>query len=272
MQMQTTIEYGPLQDFTFDWDNGSRTAEVATAMHAELDPDDPVKGSSTASSNAFTKLLRALKAHTDTGWVRGHLLNHDLGGLAVVNNLFPITSAANTAHYHEVEKNVKHWIGEGCHVEYNVEARQSQNAGSPDGLFICEAEVTEDPEDAGLDGERIEKVIVSHGDTTPTTDVRYADGSSEQTERHAGILYGANNTVFRDSYGDLSKSAAWKHRKGTKALNGQAIAAAAVPAIDTSNWDPNPVVKGPNDMVIEESKLHDDEYDGDFDDDAIAHF
>lgn len=237
MQMRTVIQYGDLQDFTFKWANGQEDGEVATSMHAELDPADPKTGSDTGGSDAFDDLMKALEAHTNTTWVRGHLLNHDLGGLAIYNNLFPITTAANSAHYHEVEKNVKHWIGEGCEVEYNVDAKQSKKNGSPDGVFVCDAEVTADPNGTGLLNEKIHKVIVSHGNTTPTTQIRYANKADKNVTKHAGVLYGADNTVYRDSYRRRSRDQNWDHQGGNGRINNVKAAKVNLSPVDVSSWE-----------------------------------
>ncbi|BAE50709.1 hypothetical protein [Paramagnetospirillum magneticum] len=224
IQRKTVIQYGKLQDFTFAWGNKTKaeraSGEVATSMHAELDPLDPAVGTDTGGSDAFDTLFQALQAHTSTTWVRGHLLNHDLGGRAIYNNLFPITTAANGEHYQEVEKNVKHWVGEGCSVTYDVDAVQSDvGVGNPDGAFVCEAEVTKDPLASGLSGEKIRKVIVSHGTNKASTVRTFENKNDMDVEKYSGVLHGKGNTVMRDAYGSLSKDPAWEHDSGSSGVN-----------------------------------------------------
>lgn len=43
-------------------------------------------------------------------FVRGHLLNENLGGPGVAENLFPITGKANSEHLHSTESHIKTWM------------------------------------------------------------------------------------------------------------------------------------------------------------------
>lgn len=79
---------------------------VGLEMHANLDPDDPVTGSATTAENYdFMKGIRYY--YSQAGVIRGHLLNHDLGGYGVPENLYPISSIANSSHSERVEQKVK---------------------------------------------------------------------------------------------------------------------------------------------------------------------
>ncbi len=84
---------------------GPGSYTVGLGMKAVLDPDDPVVGSATGPNWDWMKALRA--SYPDAGVVRGHLLNHDLGGYAVPENLYPISTKANANHSSLVEQNVK---------------------------------------------------------------------------------------------------------------------------------------------------------------------
>lgn len=79
---------------------------VGVKMHALLDPDDAVKGSSPDLSKNV-EFYNKIAASTKSKFARGHLLNHDLGGHGTENNLFPITAGANARHSILVEQNVK---------------------------------------------------------------------------------------------------------------------------------------------------------------------
>jgi len=57
----------------------------------------------------------------EKGWIRGHLLNDNLGGSALKFNLYPITGAANKEHHSRVEHHVKNLVEAGYVVEYKVE-------------------------------------------------------------------------------------------------------------------------------------------------------
>ena len=65
--------------------------------------------------------------------IRGHLLNHDLGGFGVEENLYPITSGANKKHTNNVENHVGDELnnasiaGNGAGVYYSVKVNPIQN-------------------------------------------------------------------------------------------------------------------------------------------------
>ncbi|KAF0224704.1 MAG: hypothetical protein FD176_886 [Rhodospirillaceae bacterium] len=238
IQRQTVIEYGPLTNFTYQWGpkkSDKASGNVATSMHAELDPNDPKAGTDTGGSNAFDTLFQALQAHTNSTWVRGHLLNHDLGGVALYNNLFPITTAANGEHYQEVEKNVKHWVANGCEVTYDVDA--NHRGDSPDGVFVCDAEVTSDPNNTGLAGAKIEKAIFSHGEGKATTERVYGNKNDTEVTKYSGVQMGKGNTVLRDEYGTITKDPNWAHHGGNSTTNNRWMAhPVSLDPIDTANW------------------------------------
>ncbi|TQF70962.1 hypothetical protein [Pseudoalteromonas luteoviolacea] len=56
----------------------------------------------------------------EKGWIRGHLLNDNLGGSALKFNLYPITGFANKEHHSRVELHVKNLVAAGYIVEYKV--------------------------------------------------------------------------------------------------------------------------------------------------------
>lgn len=79
---------------------------VGKKMVASLDPDEVVTGSATTADNYdWMKGIRAY--YGPAGVIRGHLLNHDLGGYGVPENLYPISSMANSEHSDQVEQKVK---------------------------------------------------------------------------------------------------------------------------------------------------------------------
>lgn len=239
LQRATTIQYGPLKNFTYRWGpnpTDQKSGNVATKMHAELDPNDVKTGTNTTGTDAFSDLFSALKTHSKTSnWVRAHLLNHDLGGKAVYNNLFPMTTAANGEHKYEVEYPIKHWVAQGCEVTYDVNAHQDNpTAGSSDGAFVCSASVTSDPLGAGLAGDRIQKVIYSHGTGTANTTRTY-NASTQAMTGEAGVQHGSGNNVARDKY-NLTQSSAWNHAVGDSTTNNITAASTALADIDTSGW------------------------------------
>lgn len=85
---------------------GGQNYMVGKKMTATLDPEDVVTGSATTSDNYdWMKGIRAY--YSAAGVIRGHLLNHDLGGYGVPENLYPISSMANSQHSDRVEQKVK---------------------------------------------------------------------------------------------------------------------------------------------------------------------
>jgi len=102
---------------------------VGKKMEADLDPKFPVKGSATTSDNYdWMKGIRAF--YKASGVVRGHLLNHDLGGYGVPENLYPISSQANSKHSDRVEQNVKAALSNSAKgtkkiIKYNVAVKEN---------------------------------------------------------------------------------------------------------------------------------------------------
>lgn len=123
-QRQTQIDYSTqvlhITDVG-DWIVGKK-------MNALLDPRDPVKGSATNST-----VQKGLMDRLGRAYLKGHLLNHDLGGLAIAANLFPITYAMNSQHNRMAEEPVKRSLYAGNTVYYTVEAtNQETNFNSID--------------------------------------------------------------------------------------------------------------------------------------------
>lgn len=106
IQRKTKIEH-QTTDFTYA---PSKTDKVGVAMRAWLDPHDAVQGSETGTPQKA--LYDAVNSRASASMVRGHLLNHDLGGYGVAENLYPITSAANSKHKLYVENPVQEKLSE----------------------------------------------------------------------------------------------------------------------------------------------------------------
>ncbi len=125
-QLQTKVNWTS-QDFSYlDSDGNVATKEVGGTMRATLDPGDPIEGAD-AQSTFQKDMYDNLKSYWNPGakhWVRGHLLNANLGGPNVAPNLFPITGHANGDHLNYVENHVKNWVIKGKKVEYTVNAIQ----------------------------------------------------------------------------------------------------------------------------------------------------
>jgi hypothetical protein len=94
-----------------------------------IGPDHP-QGS--GPNTAVTKNhINHFHTNTKDTFIRGHLLNGDLGGPGEALNLFPITAKANSLHYHQVENQVKTLVNDQkCYAYYEVEIanRKDNNA------------------------------------------------------------------------------------------------------------------------------------------------
>jgi hypothetical protein len=101
IQLQTKIKHVPAE---ITWDGA--TGVVGKEMVAKLDPLDPVKGSA-VDTNTQTDIDQKAARYNPGKYARGHLLNHDLGGYGIQENLFPITSGANSHHAQAIEYPIK---------------------------------------------------------------------------------------------------------------------------------------------------------------------
>ncbi|MDZ8257456.1 eCIS core domain-containing protein [Nostoc sp. ChiQUE01b] len=76
-------------------------------------------------------------------YIKGHLLNDNLGGPGSVQNLYPITADANSKHVQQVESIVKSWVNtEGYWVYYKVEVANEKvdlANGVINADLVCEA-------------------------------------------------------------------------------------------------------------------------------------
>ncbi|MFZ6765717.1 DUF4157 domain-containing protein [Undibacterium sp. Di26W] len=80
-------------------------AEVGLKMEANLYQESPIVGTPVGIGWLWMDELKARVRGTRV--IRGHLLNHDLGGPGLPYNLFPISNAANQEHSQKVEQKVK---------------------------------------------------------------------------------------------------------------------------------------------------------------------
>ena len=81
-----------------------------------------------SSVAGYVKELNKIKWKDEENWIAGHLLNGDLGGDGVSENLVPLTSQANSIHKGWCEQKLKEllttstWHNSGFGVIYTVEA------------------------------------------------------------------------------------------------------------------------------------------------------
>lgn len=125
---------------------------VGKKMEAQLDVADPVIGTATGAQWQWTRDLRRM--YPQAGVVRGHLLNHDLGGNAIPSNLYPISTKANSAHSSQVEQPVKKLLNQ---AEVDVRSGHAGNLVKDDANHYVHYEVkvgetkANDPQKASFD-------------------------------------------------------------------------------------------------------------------------
>ena len=125
---------------TVDLDKSSKNFEVGKEMEARLDVGDPVVGTATGANWTWMQALR--NEYPKANVVRGHLLNHDLGGFSNPENLYPISTEANANHSSEVEQKVKAMLNleyaKNHRVHYDVKVKETNKAHNPkEAVFEC---------------------------------------------------------------------------------------------------------------------------------------
>lgn len=148
MQKATSMSYKP-QNLTVD----GVSCPVGHEMTAKLDAEDIVVGSEAKNDTNQNDLMekiyqwdggqyngtRYLSSRSASRYVKGHLLNHDLGGPGWALNLFPITHQANMRHCAEVELPVKSILANEGQVVYSVTVNNVRIENNlPTAEFYCE--------------------------------------------------------------------------------------------------------------------------------------
>ncbi len=164
---------------------------VGTKMTAEwLGPDHiqggPPEGG--VQSKLMGRLYTEPSAPNQSKYIRGHLLNDNLGGKGKDFNLFPITANANKEHLNRIEKQVKKWVNdERRWVYYQVEVQgiSSSFASTEDvrknyvnAVLSCRAAIR-DPNDDKYKSNGITAVITSKYNAIETTAKPRPTGEAE---------------------------------------------------------------------------------------------
>ena len=133
---------------TVDQDMGMEmTAEKLGPTHG--------KGSETRTSNlkSIMAVLPQKKGAGDKKYVRGHLLNADLGGPGKNKNLFPITSQANADHLNRIETDVKRLVNDELYwVYYKVKIEDRPGIQSDAGVNFVNTDFTAEVRILNTDG------------------------------------------------------------------------------------------------------------------------
>ena len=99
------------------------TVTIGKKSTAKLDPNDPVQGTEPGSDqDDFMKAIIP-NGYKKNPFVKGHLLNHNVGGLGIAENMVPLTKNANALHEMFVEQAVKNFLFHDYEVEYTIEAK-----------------------------------------------------------------------------------------------------------------------------------------------------
>ncbi|MDB9327947.1 hypothetical protein PN435_17595 [Nodularia spumigena CS-590/02] len=138
-------KFGLTQNVTFK-EGKIANFPIGIKMEAtRLGPNHPQGSPPTASSLSaiMGNLTTDPKKPAEQKYIKGHLLNDNLGGPGEDRNLYPITAIANKDHEAYVESVVKQWVNEqGYWVYYKVDVQQHHvdlSKGEVTADFICEA-------------------------------------------------------------------------------------------------------------------------------------
>jgi len=124
IQLESEVKY-KTQTVGYEDENGDiQKEEVGKVADAWIDARDPLVGSAPNGQQPelYKQIGKAFKAR----FVRGHLLNDNLGGVGEIYNLFPITYSANAEHKNTAEGKLK----ENTRVELREKSNQDKLAKS----------------------------------------------------------------------------------------------------------------------------------------------
>lgn len=107
----------------------------------------------TVQKELMDQLVTEPKNPSDEKFIRGHLLNHNIGGLGVPDNMFPLTSNANGNHLRQAESTIKTWVDDGkdyvwyevkvINVATNLSGKKNDPANFVNCAFQCRAKLKE---------------------------------------------------------------------------------------------------------------------------------
>lgn len=163
---------------------------VGTEMVANpLGPDHP-PGQQPVGANIWTMLVTDAAETNTRKYIRGHLLNHQVGGSGAAHNLFPITAAANDTHESQFESRIKTWVNVErrwvyyqvriANVVVDVGPRRAIAMNKVNADIICSAHVI-DPAQPTRRHNPITATIASR--YLAPAEVITATGRSRETER-----------------------------------------------------------------------------------------
>jgi hypothetical protein len=125
------------------------------------------------------------KSPNDQKYVKGHLLNDNLGGPGTDVNLYPITAEANKVHENQVESLLKQWVNqEGFWVYYKVtvDEKNVDLAGKKvTADFICEANKLD------ADGKRAKSGAFKTSIHSQDFNAKDKDGTYKSSKQHGSV-------------------------------------------------------------------------------------
>jgi len=174
---------------------------------------------SSAQNTLMSKLPTFVGYQAQHKYIRGHLLNDNVGGPGIDKNLFPITANANKEHESVIESKVKSWVnGDKQWVHYKVAVsgiKKSLNNKNVNNNFVdatlnCEASIL-DPTDLNKKTNTISASITSELGTVHSTDISNAKDKNirhtvgTQAGGHTPLL----STSKRDKVNELNVNLFW---------------------------------------------------------------
>ncbi|WDD96739.1 eCIS core domain-containing protein [Thalassomonas actiniarum] len=199
---------------------------VSTGMTADpVGPDKIGKGSEPLGSAlkvVMGKLITAPEQKNPSKYIKGHLLNHHIGGPGTGQNMYPITAEANKKHNTSIEETVKGWVEKQSYwVYYQVNvAGISENIVHPtqkhpdnyiNSKFVCKAYIR------NTDGQE-------HNPVTSTVDSIYVKGdASASANEPAYQLDGGIKTAMDTLTTDERKSSNLSSKINISGIGPEAI-------------------------------------------------
>ncbi len=160
---------------------------VGKRMQADwLGPDHPqgTPPGSGVQNGLMDKLITDPSKSAEDKYIRGHLLNDNLGGEGKAHNLYPITADANKKHHDSIEDTVKRWVNtEKYWVAYRVEVEErgsdlSHGKNHPNNyvnaMFKCRAAIR------GTDGKEYDTLSSNISSTFNTAGSAELKGNASQ--------------------------------------------------------------------------------------------
>jgi hypothetical protein len=135
---------------------------VGTEMEAKLlGPDHPAGSGPSGQDVLMGKLPKRTGSEVDN-YIRGHLLNDNIGGPGAPHNLFPITQKANRLHEEQMERKIKQWVNKDrfwCYYKVSI-TNEKESFGGPGPNYVS-ADIVTQAAVLKVGGERISNTSVT---------------------------------------------------------------------------------------------------------------